>query len=64
MGPTLTGYLILAWLAIAGLYTLLARLLWGVDATVSVVAYDFCRENPIAEFAVGVVLGHVLWPAR
>lgn len=57
MGPSVTGYLILAWLAVAGIYALLARLIWGVDATVSVVVGAFGREHPIVVFLAGLAVG-------
>lgn len=64
MTPQTTGYFLLSWLAILAAYSLAARVFGGIDATVSVVVWEFCQANPIAAFVLGGVAAHWLWPTR
>jgi hypothetical protein len=46
------------------LYSLLMCLCVGPRPTVSVVAADAFSRHPILAFALGVLVGHWLWPVR
>lgn len=34
---------------------------WGADATISYTLDATCRRHPIIAFAMGLVIGHILW---
>lgn len=59
--PETTKFFLLTWTLVLVAYAVLAAWAGGKESTVSVVTCEFCRDNPIAAFAVGVVAGHILW---
>ena len=59
---SVTGYVILAVVLALSAYDVAVCVWHGQSATISLVLYGHCRENPIIPFALGTLLGHVLWP--
>lgn len=43
-------------------YDVLAAVLGGYEATISKLTLDGARERPVIALALGVLLGHLLWP--
>lgn len=43
-------------------YDIFAVIKWGVKATISYNGYYFIQGNPIVGLALGIILGHILWP--
>jgi hypothetical protein len=62
-GPEdLTRYLLLGFAVLAVFYDLFVVLLFGNKATISQVCLNLCRDYPVIPFALGFILGHILWP--
>ena len=60
--PTMTGYLLLAIAAFLIIYDVFLIATGNREATITIVVYNFARENPIAVLASGIIIGHVCWP--
>ncbi len=48
---------IIAWDVVAGMT-------WGSRATVSAILGDWTRRFPIIVLAIGVLIGHIVWPLQ
>lgn len=59
--PETTKAFLLMWVSVLICYAVVAIRFGGRESSVSVVTYEFCAENPIIAFAVGIVFGHLLW---
>ena len=60
--PTVTKVFLLCVTLLVILYDVVAIWFGGRDASVSVVVKDFIFANPIVAVAVGILIGHLLWP--
>jgi hypothetical protein len=58
---TATKLAILALVAVAVVYDVIAYMRGSVDATISRVVLGWARSNPLIPFSVGVVCGHIFW---
>ena len=56
-----TRLFLFIWILVLALYALFAISVGGRDVSVSLVAAKFCEDNPIAAFAIGMVMGHIIW---
>ena len=45
-------------------YDIVALWRGGAEATISQIVYDAARNEPIAAFVFGVLMGHLFWPQR
>ena len=45
-----------------GLWDIVIIQVGGKDASVSNVAIQWAKENPVITLVLGVVLGHIFWP--
>lgn len=62
LGQWLTVWMLTTSIIVAGVYDLFTAYSHGKDATISVVILSLAREWPILPFALGVLMGHLLWP--
>ena len=62
MGNTIIAVSLVAILALAGIWDIIAVSSGGRIATVSSVLSQWARELPIFSVAVGVLIGHLFWP--
>jgi hypothetical protein len=58
----LTKLVLIVTIVLLILYNLVVLYIAGPDATISRVAYQAAQENPFLVFALGFILGHILWP--
>jgi hypothetical protein len=57
-----TTYLVLGiTVAVLIIYDIYICYTHGGDATISWVTYSLAQRHPIIAFALGVVMGHILW---
>lgn len=62
--PTVTRAVLLVWVALLVVYAVLAIRFGGREASVSAAVSQFCFDNPIVAFAMGLLVGHFIWPVR
>lgn len=58
---TITGYFIVAMVAIIIIYDFYAIAVGGKDASISQYLIDWSYDYPISAFLMGVVMGHLYW---
>jgi hypothetical protein len=59
---TLTLWVLGALFVLLIVYDIVAVLLFGMDATISVSLYEFSRAYPVAAFIAGFLMGHIFFP--
>lgn len=59
-----TEYYIVMNVIVTVIWTVVARLVSGPEATVSTVTQDACYRYPLLACLFGLVVGHIMWPVR
>jgi hypothetical protein len=59
-----TQIILVSLVVLLGLWELMVLAAGESEALISPVAYDAARRWPILTLALGVILGHLLWPQR
>ena len=59
---TRSEWVVCVWFVGLALYSVYALLFLPPSQHVSNIVYRWCRANPILAFALGVLVGHWLWP--
>lgn len=59
---SITRWFILLVIVGVTIFDIVALLVGGIDATISVTMYNLSRQYPIIPFALGVIAGHLFWP--
>lgn len=63
-GSNCTAVVLVAIIIWAGVWDVIAGLLWGEQATITYVVGQWSKEVPILPILVGIVMGHLFWPRR
>jgi hypothetical protein len=58
----LTAFVLAGTVVVLVVYDVLAEVYGGDRTTISRVVYNFARAEPVAAFALGVLVGHLFWP--
>jgi len=56
-----TRLLVIAAIILLVIYDLIVISMYGKDASISCVFFEYAKANPIVAFAAGLVMGHIFW---